>query len=123
MLRLLFNLSEGGAKQVLFCFLFFFSSQAVTTGIYVEACLNMLIRHFVPPDWVVQRLSQPRVMKQKRDVLSRVHEALLKICILFPYATSGIMLPLTKNMAKINKESQVSFCLFPFRLFSGGKKL
>ncbi|KAG2289416.1 hypothetical protein Bca52824_049020 [Brassica carinata] len=45
----------------------------------------------LPPDWVVKRLSQHRVMKQKMEVLSRVHEALLKICILFPRAPSRIL--------------------------------
>ncbi|KAL0666820.1 hypothetical protein Bca4012_029524 [Brassica carinata] len=66
-------------------------SLAVTTGKYLDPCLNMLVRHFLPPDWVVKRLSQHRVMKQKMEVLSRVHEALLKICILFPRAPSRIL--------------------------------
>ncbi|XP_056843759.1 uncharacterized protein LOC108810672 [Raphanus sativus] len=108
LLSLVFGMSLWDLEpHVMDAFVGLLISLAVTTGMYVEACLNMLIRHFVPPDWVVQRLSQPRVMKQRRVVLSRVHEALLKIFILCPYATSGIMLPLTKNMAKINKESQV----------------
>ncbi|KAL0862739.1 hypothetical protein Bca101_041857 [Brassica carinata] len=81
-------------------------SLAVTTGEYLDSCLNILIRHFVPPDRVIKRLSQPRVMKQKRDVLSRVHEALLKICILFPFAISRILSLLNDNMPKINKKSQ-----------------
>ncbi|KAF8110175.1 hypothetical protein N665_0086s0015 [Sinapis alba] len=82
-------------------------SLAVTTGMYLKYCLYMLIDHFVPPDWVVKRLSQLRVIKQKRNVLSRVHEALLKIFLLFPHASSGILLPLTDNMPKINKKGQV----------------
>ncbi|KAF3553120.1 hypothetical protein F2Q69_00011296 [Brassica cretica] len=78
-------------------------SLAVTTGKYLDPCLNMLIRHFLPPDWVIKRLSQPRVMKQKMEVLSRVHEALLKICILFPRAPSRIL----DMLPKINKKGQV----------------
>ncbi|CAF1818070.1 unnamed protein product [Brassica napus] len=78
-------------------------SLAVTTGKYLDPCLNMLVRHFLPPDWVVKRLSQHRVMKQKMEVLSRVHEALLKICILFPRAPSRIL----DMLPKINKKGQV----------------
>ncbi|XP_048629205.1 RNA polymerase I-specific transcription initiation factor rrn3-like [Brassica napus] len=78
-------------------------SLAVTTGKYLDPCLNMLVRHFLPPDWVIRRLSQHRVVKQKMEVLSRVHEALLKICILFPRAPSRIL----DMLPKINKKGQV----------------
>nr|VDC70321.1 unnamed protein product [Brassica rapa] len=78
-------------------------SLAVTTGKYLDPCLNMLVRHFLPPDWVVKRLSQPRVVKQKMEVLSRVHEALQRICILFPRAPSRIL----DMLPKINKKGQV----------------
>ncbi|CAN7103991.1 unnamed protein product [Brassica rapa subsp. narinosa] len=77
-------------------------SLAVTTGKYLDPCLNMLVRHFLPPDWVVKRLSQPRVVKQKMEVLSRVHEALQRICILFPRAPSRIL----DMLPKINKKGQ-----------------
>ncbi|KAH0851171.1 hypothetical protein HID58_091093 [Brassica napus] len=85
------------------CQVFVLSSQAVTTGKYLDPCLNMLVRHFLPPDWVIRRLSQHRVVKQKMEVLSRVHEALLKICILFPRAPSRIL----DMLPKINKKGQV----------------
>ncbi|XP_033148772.1 RNA polymerase I-specific transcription initiation factor RRN3 isoform X2 [Brassica rapa] len=78
-------------------------SLAVTTGKYLDPCLNMLVRHFLPPDWVIRRLSQHRVVKQKMEVLSHVHEALLKICILFPRAPSRIL----DMLPKINKKGQV----------------
>ncbi|CAN6996128.1 unnamed protein product [Brassica rapa subsp. trilocularis] len=77
-------------------------SLAVTTGKYLDPCLNMLVRHFLPPDWVIRRLSQHRVVKQKMEVLSHVHEALLKICILFPRAPSRIL----DMLPKINKKGQ-----------------
>ncbi|KAL0710708.1 hypothetical protein Bca4012_017686 [Brassica carinata] len=82
-------------------------SLAATSGKYLDTCLNMLIRHFVPPPWVIDRLSQNRVMEQKREVLSRVHQALLKISLLVPLAPSRLFPMLSQQMPKMNKTDQV----------------
>ncbi|KAF8100974.1 hypothetical protein N665_0212s0018 [Sinapis alba] len=82
-------------------------SLAATSGKYLDSCLNMLIRHFVPPPWVIDRLSQGRVIDQKREVLSRVHEALLKISVLVPLAPSRLLPMLAQQLPKTNKKDKV----------------
>ncbi|KAG2296564.1 hypothetical protein Bca52824_043233 [Brassica carinata] len=82
-------------------------SLAATSGKYLDNCLNMLIRHFVPPPWVIDRLWQNRVIVQKQNVLSRVHEALLKISLLVPLAPSRLFPMLAQQLPKINKKDQV----------------
>ncbi|KAF3513272.1 hypothetical protein F2Q69_00001650 [Brassica cretica] len=82
-------------------------SLAATSGKYLDNCLNMLIRHFVPPPWVIDRLWQNRVIVQKQNVLSRVHEALLKISLLVPLAPSRLLPMLAQQLPKINKKDQV----------------
>ncbi|KAJ4903614.1 RNA polymerase I specific transcription initiation factor RRN3 protein [Raphanus sativus] len=82
-------------------------SLAATSGKYLDSCLNMLIGHFVPPRWVMDRLSQRRVIDQKIDVLSRVHEALLKISLLVPLAPSRLLPMLAQQMPKMNKKDNV----------------
>ncbi|KAF2603103.1 hypothetical protein F2Q70_00025102 [Brassica cretica] len=104
LLSLVFRMSLWDLKpHVMDALVALLISLAVTTGKYLDPCLNMLVRHFLPSDWVVKRLSQHRVMKQKMEVLSRIHEALLKICILFPRAPSRIL----DMLPKINKKGQV----------------
>uniref|UniRef100_M4E2I8 RNA polymerase I-specific transcription initiation factor RRN3 n=1 Tax=Brassica campestris TaxID=3711 RepID=M4E2I8_BRACM len=82
-------------------------SLAATSGKYLDNCLNMLIRHFVPPPWVIDRLWQGRVIEQKQHVLSRVHGALLKISLLVPLAPSRLLPMLAHQLPKINKKDQV----------------
>jgi len=74
----------------------------------------MLIRHFVPPPWVIDRLWQNRVIVQKQNVLSRVHEALLKISLLVPLAPSRLFPMLAQQLPKINKKDQVGLSFFFF---------
>ncbi|KAJ4907081.1 RNA polymerase I specific transcription initiation factor RRN3 protein [Raphanus sativus] len=81
-------------------------SLAATSGKYLDSCLHMLVRHFVPPPWVINRLSQSRVSTQKGEVLSRVHEALLKISLLVPLAPSRLFPMLSQQMPKMNKKDQ-----------------
>ncbi|CAH8343463.1 unnamed protein product [Eruca vesicaria subsp. sativa] len=82
-------------------------SLAATSGRYLDSCLNMLIGHFVPPRWVIDRLSQSRVIKQKGDVLTRVHGALLNISLLVPLTPSRLLPMLSQQMPKINKKDNV----------------
>ena len=76
----------------------------------------MLIGHFIPPRWVIDRLSQRRVIDQKTDVLSQVHGAMLKITLLVPLAPSRLLPMLAQQMPKINKKDNVS--LFSLVTFS-----
>ncbi|CAF2290517.1 unnamed protein product [Brassica napus] len=82
-------------------------SLAATSGKYLDSCLNMLVGHFVPPRWVIDRLSQRRVIDQKTDVLSQVHGAILKISLLVPLAPSRLLPMLAQQMPKINKKDNV----------------
>ncbi|XP_033146280.1 RNA polymerase I-specific transcription initiation factor RRN3 isoform X1 [Brassica rapa] len=91
-------------------------SLAATSGKYLDSCLNMLIGHFIPPRWVIDRLSQRRVIDQKTDVLSQVHGAILKITLLVPLAPSRLLPMLAQQMPKINKKDNVS--LFSLVTFS-----
>ena len=78
----------------------------------------MLIRHFVPPPWVIDRLWQGRVIEQKQHVLSRVHGALLKISLLVPLAPSRLLPMLAQQLPKINKKDQVGLSFFFWGKFS-----
>ncbi|CAH8391498.1 unnamed protein product [Eruca vesicaria subsp. sativa] len=82
-------------------------SLAATSGKYLDSCLNRLVGHFVPPGWVINRLRQQRVIDLKREVLDRVHEALLKISLLVPLAPSRLFPILAQQLPKINKKDQV----------------
>ncbi|CAH8335414.1 unnamed protein product [Eruca vesicaria subsp. sativa] len=105
---LVFGMSLWDLKpDVMDAFVDLLISLAVTTGKYLDRCLTMLVHHFVPPDWVIKRLSQPRVIDQKMEVLSRVHKALLKIFFLFPLAPSFILVRLDKIMPKTHIKGQV----------------
>ncbi|KAJ0262094.1 Uncharacterized protein HA466_0050850 [Hirschfeldia incana] len=81
-------------------------SLAATSGKYLDSCLHMLVRHFVPPPWVIARLSQSRVSGQKQEVLTRVHKTLLKISLLVPLAPSRLFPMLSQQMPKMNKKDQ-----------------
>ncbi|CAH2059371.1 unnamed protein product [Thlaspi arvense] len=84
-------------------------SLAVSSGKYLDSCLNMLISNFLPPSWVISKLAvaNPRVVNKKTEVLSRVHEAFLKISLLFPLAPSRLFPMLAQRMPKINKKDHV----------------
>lgn len=79
-------------------------SLAVTSGKYLDSCLNMLVSNFVPPPWVVNNLSHSRILNKKIDVLSRVHAALLKISILVPLTPSRLVPMLFQQMPKMHKK-------------------
>ncbi|EOA29326.1 hypothetical protein CARUB_v10025608mg [Capsella rubella] len=82
-------------------------SLAISSGKYLDSCLNMLICNFLPPHWVIRNLSNPRVLNKKIEVLSRVHAALLKISILVPLTPSRLMPMLSQNMPKIYKKDHL----------------
>uniref|UniRef100_A0A1J3GKL8 RNA polymerase I-specific transcription initiation factor RRN3 n=1 Tax=Noccaea caerulescens TaxID=107243 RepID=A0A1J3GKL8_NOCCA len=81
-------------------------SLAATSGKYLDSCLNMLVSNFLPPPLVIKRHSDTRVINKKREVLSRVHAALLKISVLVPLAPSRLLPMLAHKMPKIHKKDQ-----------------
>ncbi|CAH2034549.1 unnamed protein product, partial [Thlaspi arvense] len=82
-------------------------SLAATSGKYLDHCLNMLISNFIPPPFVVQKLSQPRILDKKQEVLSRVHAALQKISYLVPLAPSKLVPILAHKMPKLNVKNHL----------------
>lgn len=58
--------------------------QAASSGKYVDACLDMLVGNFTPPDSFIRFLKHPRGIAKKHQVLSRVHSALQDIADLVP---------------------------------------
>ncbi|XP_010516632.1 PREDICTED: RNA polymerase I-specific transcription initiation factor RRN3 [Camelina sativa] len=79
-------------------------SLAVTSGKYLDSCLNMLIKNFLPPPWVIKNLSNPRILNKKTEVFARVHAAFLKISILVPLTPSRLVPMLSQNMPKIHRK-------------------
>ncbi|XP_010478481.1 PREDICTED: RNA polymerase I-specific transcription initiation factor rrn3-like [Camelina sativa] len=69
-------------------------SLAVTSGKYLDLCLNMLVSNFIPPPSVTD--------EKKEEVHLRVHEALHKISYLIPLAPSKLAPILAQRMPKIH---------------------
>ncbi|CAN8287514.1 unnamed protein product [Cochlearia groenlandica] len=82
-------------------------SLAATSGKYLDFCLNMLVKNFLPPSSIMKRLSHPRVIDKKIEVLSRVHAALLKISSLVPLSPSRLVPILALKMPKIHRKDHV----------------
>ncbi|CAJ1949485.1 unnamed protein product [Sphenostylis stenocarpa] len=61
-------------------------SLAASNGKYVDWCLEMLVKHFVPPFYLVNSLKHESRIDRKNEVLSRVHAALKEIAELVPLA-------------------------------------
>lgn len=61
-------------------------SLAASKGIYVDFCLELLVKHFVPPKYAFEFLKNENGVGMKNKVLSRVHAALKHIADLVPLA-------------------------------------
>ncbi|KAF3440903.1 hypothetical protein FNV43_RR19189 [Rhamnella rubrinervis] len=59
-------------------------SLAASSGKYVDACLEMLVCNFTPPDSFIHLLKHSRGIAKKHQVLSRVHSALQDLADLVP---------------------------------------
>ncbi|XP_027907868.1 RNA polymerase I-specific transcription initiation factor RRN3-like [Vigna unguiculata] len=62
------------------------TSLAVSNGKYIDWCLEMLVKHFVPPFYIFDSLQTENGINKKNKVLSRVHAALKEIADLVPLA-------------------------------------
>ncbi|XP_043713609.1 RNA polymerase I-specific transcription initiation factor RRN3-like isoform X2 [Telopea speciosissima] len=73
-------------------------SLAASNGVFVDSCLDMLVRNFMPPKSFIGFLRQPRGCARKDEVLNRVHSALTDIAYLVPLAPSRLLPIILKRM-------------------------
>lgn len=86
--------------------------QAASNGKYVDSCLDMIVRNFVPPFYLLEMLKQPRGISIKYEVLSRVHAALKDIADLVPIAPRRLSPIVVQRMPNVfSKEHVSSVCL------------
>ncbi|XP_023007143.1 RNA polymerase I-specific transcription initiation factor RRN3-like [Cucurbita maxima] len=79
------------------------TSLAVSSGKYVDSCLDMLVNNFMPPHYYMDLLKKPHGLIRKDEVFSRVHTALKDISDLVPLA------PLRLEQIVVNKMQRVFF--------------
>ncbi|XP_022973839.1 RNA polymerase I-specific transcription initiation factor RRN3-like [Cucurbita maxima] len=79
------------------------TSLAVSSGKYVDSCLDMLVTNFMPPHSYKDFLKKPHGLTRKDEVLSRVHTALKDISDLVPLA------PLRLELIVVHKMQRVFF--------------
>ncbi|XP_054775884.1 uncharacterized protein LOC129284426 isoform X2 [Prosopis cineraria] len=83
-------------------------SLAASNGKYVDLCLDMLVRNFVPPPYFIEVLKQPRGITRKYEVLSRVHAALKDIADLVPLAPMRLSPIVVQKMPNVfSKEHEI----------------
>ncbi|RWR72739.1 RNA polymerase I-specific transcription initiation factor RRN3-like protein [Cinnamomum micranthum f. kanehirae] len=75
---------------------------AVSSGNFVDACLDMLVCNFLPPPTVLPSLSQTRGLARKKEVLDRVHSALRSIADLVPLAPLRLMPIVLQRMPRVH---------------------
>ncbi|KAJ4962749.1 hypothetical protein NE237_022688 [Protea cynaroides] len=73
-------------------------SLAVSNGGFVDSCLDMLVRNFMPPKSFIGFLRQPWGCARKNEVLNRVHSALSDIAYLVPLAPLRLLPIILKRM-------------------------
>ena len=82
--------------------------QAASNGKYVDLCLDMLVRNFLPPHYFLESLKQPRGLDRKNQVLSRVHAALEDIADLVPLAPLRLSPIVIQRMPNVFSKEPVS---------------
>ncbi|XP_010540653.1 PREDICTED: RNA polymerase I-specific transcription initiation factor RRN3 [Tarenaya hassleriana] len=82
-------------------------SLAATNGKYIDPCLNMLVNNFRPPQYLLNKLSNTRVLNQKQEVLSRVHAALEAIYDLVPLVPSRLIPILAQRMPTVHNKDHL----------------
>lgn len=93
--------------------------QAASNGKYVDLCLDMLVRNFVPPYYYLEALKQPRGISRKYEVLSRVHAALKDIANLVPLAPMRLSPIVVQRMPNVfSKENVSPICTSSTRVLS-----
>ncbi|RDX66034.1 RNA polymerase I-specific transcription initiation factor RRN3, partial [Mucuna pruriens] len=83
-------------------------SLAASNGKYVDWCLEMLVKHFVPPLYLIDSLKQEKGIDRKSKVLSRVHAALKEIADLVPLAPLRLSPIVVQKMPSVfSKEPEI----------------
>ncbi|XP_042486745.1 RNA polymerase I-specific transcription initiation factor RRN3 [Macadamia integrifolia] len=95
-------------------------SLAVSNGVFVDSCLDMLVRNFMPPKSFISFLRLPRGCIIKDEVLNRVHAALTDIAYLVPLAPSRLLPIILRRMPNMfdNEALLVIYVESMFRLES-----
>ncbi|CAL5214648.1 unnamed protein product [Lathyrus oleraceus] len=75
-------------------------SLAASKGIYIDWCLERLVRHFTAPKHVIDFLKNENGADRKNKVLSRVHDALKQIADLVPLAPMRLSSIVVQNIPK-----------------------
>lgn len=74
----------------------------------MEWCLDMLVRHFVPPYYLFDSLKKENGIDRKNKVLSRLHAALKEIADLVPLAPLWLSPIVVKRMPSVFSQESVS---------------
>lgn len=83
------------------------TSLAVSSEKYLDSCLEMLVSNFMPPYYFLDKLTMPRGLAQKYEVLSRVHTALQKISDLVPLVPLRLLPIIAQRMPTIHKKDNL----------------
>ncbi|XP_058731125.1 RNA polymerase I-specific transcription initiation factor rrn3-like [Vicia villosa] len=75
-------------------------SLAASKGMYIDWCLERLVRHFTAPKHVVDFLKNENGVDRKNKVLSRVHDALKQIADLVPLAPMRLSPIVVQNIPR-----------------------
>lgn len=87
-------------------------SLAVSNGMYIDWCLEMLVKHFVPPIYLFDFLKETNGIEKKNKVLSRVHAALEQISDLVPLAPLRLSPIVVQKMPKSCKMSEPEIVMY-----------
>lgn len=104
----------GNVCWLYFSLVYCILCQATSNGKYVDPCLDMLIKNFIPPYSFLRWLKQPRGLSIKEQVLSRVHSALESISRLVPLAPMRLLPLVVQRMPRQNDKENVSFLFILF---------
>ncbi|KAK3013658.1 hypothetical protein RJ639_008529 [Escallonia herrerae] len=77
---------------------------AASSGKYVDSCLDMLVRNFMPPGYFLTDAKQRTLARKKGQVLDRVHSALKDIAELVPLAPLRLEQIIKDRVPIFNKE-------------------
>lgn len=83
-------------------------SLAASNGKYIDWCLEMLVKHFVPPYYLMEFLKKENGVDRKNKVLSRVHAAFKDISDLVPLAPLRLSPIVVQRMPSVfSKEPEI----------------
>ncbi|XP_014516726.1 RNA polymerase I-specific transcription initiation factor RRN3-like [Vigna radiata var. radiata] len=91
----------NNGTEVMDALLELITSLAATNGKYIDWCLEMLVKHFVPPFYMHGSLDNENGNNWKNKVLSRVHAALEEIADLVPLAPLRLCPIVVQNMPSV----------------------